>query len=250
MRPGQRADGRGRRATAAATSRARSTASPRRPARRFSLLPPENATGNYVKVVQRVPVKIVLDAGPGSGASAAARHVGGADGLSLRSETIDCRRSTSASVNPWIVAIAVMFATFMEVLDTTVVNVSLPHIAGNLSATHRRVDVGADVVPRRQRDHPAADRMAGQHVRPQAAADDVGRPASPSRRFSAAWRRTSPLLVAVPAAAGRDRRRAAAAVAGGAARGVSAARARQGDGLLGPRHRRRADPRARCSAAG
>ena len=28
-----------------------------------------------------------------------------------------------------------MFATFMEVLDTTVVNVSLPHIAGNLSAT-------------------------------------------------------------------------------------------------------------------
>jgi membrane fusion protein (multidrug efflux system) len=30
---------------------------------RFSLLPPENATGNYVKVVQRVPVKIVLDSG-------------------------------------------------------------------------------------------------------------------------------------------------------------------------------------------
>ena len=38
-------------------------------------------------------------------------------------------------VNPWIVAISVMFCTFMEVLDTTVVNVSLPHIAGNLSAT-------------------------------------------------------------------------------------------------------------------
>ncbi len=30
---------------------------------RFSLLPPENATGNYVKVVQRVPVKIILDPG-------------------------------------------------------------------------------------------------------------------------------------------------------------------------------------------
>jgi len=30
---------------------------------RFSMLPPENATGNYVKVVQRVPVKIVLDPG-------------------------------------------------------------------------------------------------------------------------------------------------------------------------------------------
>lgn len=38
-------------------------------------------------------------------------------------------------VNPWIIAIAVMLSTFMEVLDTTVVNVSLPHIAGSLSAT-------------------------------------------------------------------------------------------------------------------
>ena len=31
---------------------------------RFSLLPPENATGNFVKVVQRVPVKIVFDEKP------------------------------------------------------------------------------------------------------------------------------------------------------------------------------------------
>ncbi len=38
-------------------------------------------------------------------------------------------------INPWIIAISVMFATFMEVLDSTVVNVSLPHIAGSLSAT-------------------------------------------------------------------------------------------------------------------
>ncbi len=38
-------------------------------------------------------------------------------------------------VNPWIVATSVMFATFMEILDTTVVNVSLPHIAGDMSAT-------------------------------------------------------------------------------------------------------------------
>jgi DHA2 family multidrug resistance protein len=38
-------------------------------------------------------------------------------------------------VNPWLVAVSVMFATFMEVLDTTVVNVSLPHIASSMSAT-------------------------------------------------------------------------------------------------------------------
>ena len=39
------------------------------------------------------------------------------------------------SHNPWLIAVAVMLATFMEVLDTSVANVSLPHIAGNLSAT-------------------------------------------------------------------------------------------------------------------
>src|SRR6187549_1007020 len=42
---------------------------------------------------------------------------------------------TEKHVNPWLIAFAVMFATFMEVLDTTVVNVSLPHIASSLSAT-------------------------------------------------------------------------------------------------------------------
>jgi DHA2 family multidrug resistance protein len=44
-------------------------------------------------------------------------------------------RPARLPVNPWLVAVAVMFATFMEVLDTTVVNVSLPHIAGSLDAT-------------------------------------------------------------------------------------------------------------------
>jgi DHA2 family multidrug resistance protein len=38
-------------------------------------------------------------------------------------------------VNPWLIAGTVMLATFMEVLDTSVANVALPHIAGNLSAS-------------------------------------------------------------------------------------------------------------------
>ena len=38
-------------------------------------------------------------------------------------------------VNPWFIAFAVMLATFMEVLDTSVANVALNHIAGNLSAS-------------------------------------------------------------------------------------------------------------------
>jgi len=50
--------------------------------------------------------------------------------MATRAETLSI-----PDINPWLVAIAVMSSTFMEVLDTTVVNVSLPHIAGSLSAT-------------------------------------------------------------------------------------------------------------------
>jgi len=38
------------------------------------------------------------------------------------------------TVNPWLIAFTVMLSTFMEVLDTSIANVALPHIAGNLSA--------------------------------------------------------------------------------------------------------------------
>ena len=37
--------------------------------------------------------------------------------------------------NPWLIAMTVTLATFMEVLDTSIANVSLPHIAGSLSAS-------------------------------------------------------------------------------------------------------------------
>src|ERR1700733_7976472 len=37
-------------------------------------------------------------------------------------------------VNPWIIAVTVSMATFMEVMDTSIANVSLGHIAGNLGA--------------------------------------------------------------------------------------------------------------------
>ncbi len=38
--------------------------------------------------------------------------------------------------NPWVIATVVTMAAFMEVLDTTIVNVSLPHIAGSVSASY------------------------------------------------------------------------------------------------------------------
>ena len=57
--------------------------------------------------------------------------------MSAASETLKPSDSTTwtPSFNPWLIAASVMLATFMEVLDTSVANVALPHIAGNLSAT-------------------------------------------------------------------------------------------------------------------
>src|ERR1700759_5199519 len=37
--------------------------------------------------------------------------------------------------NPWLIAVSVTIAAFMEILDTTIVNVALPHIAGSLSSS-------------------------------------------------------------------------------------------------------------------
>src|ERR671934_2841875 len=53
----------------------------------------------------------------------------------MATTTYPVPREETPDISPWIVAISVMLGTFMEVLDTSVVNVSLPHIAGSLSAT-------------------------------------------------------------------------------------------------------------------
>src|ERR1700750_2391224 len=43
------------------------------------------------------------------------------------------------TVNPWVVALTVTLATFMELLDTSIANVSLPHIAGGLGRSFDEV---------------------------------------------------------------------------------------------------------------
>jgi DHA2 family multidrug resistance protein len=53
----------------------------------------------------------------------------------LQTEVVDLRALARPAVNPWVIAGTVMLATFMEVLDTSVANVALPHIAGNLSSS-------------------------------------------------------------------------------------------------------------------
>jgi DHA2 family multidrug resistance protein len=53
--------------------------------------------------------------------------------MSAGTATFD-QADTRPAINPWIIAVAVTLATFMEVLDTSIANVALPHIAGSLSA--------------------------------------------------------------------------------------------------------------------
>ena len=43
--------------------------------------------------------------------------------------------NTKVKVNPWWIAVSVMLGTFMEVMDTSITNVALQHIAGSLSVS-------------------------------------------------------------------------------------------------------------------
>src|SRR5216117_4570666 len=54
--------------------------------------------------------------------------------MSSATLTMDAAEPSRPAINPWIIASIVLLATFMEVLDTSIANVALPHIAGNLSA--------------------------------------------------------------------------------------------------------------------
>src|ERR1700722_12732667 len=52
----------------------------------------------------------------------------------MRNKFLAKLRMPDGSINPWVIAVTVTLATFMEVLDTSIANVALPHISGNLSA--------------------------------------------------------------------------------------------------------------------
>ena len=61
--------------------------------------------------------------------------------------------------NPWAIALVVTMATFMEVLDTSIANVSLPHIAGNLSVSQDESTWVLTLVPGVERDGAADQRL-------------------------------------------------------------------------------------------
>ena len=44
--------------------------------------------------------------------------------------------SERLAINPWIIAVTVTLATFMDLLDTAIANVALPHIAGGLAVSY------------------------------------------------------------------------------------------------------------------
>ena len=119
----------------------------------FSLLPPENATGNFTKVVQRVPVKLVLD-------PAEAAHAGWLRaGLSVTAE-VDTRGPGRAAARPvrhrrrdagahramtaaadrlswrqWVGFMAMVLGMFMAILDIQIVSASISDIQAGLAAS-------------------------------------------------------------------------------------------------------------------
>ena len=72
------------------------------------------------------------DESDGGGSDAGGGSGGGGSGGGGRND--DLPLSMTGSYNPWLIAVVVSIATFMEVLDTSIANVSLRNIAGGLSA--------------------------------------------------------------------------------------------------------------------
>ncbi len=149
----------------------------------FSLLPPENATGNWVKVVQRLPVELELEDAPGDLPLHAGpqrrghgRHRPQAPSLRLRQDRV---RQMSAGAYPdtttrRFITFSVMAATIMNALDSTIANVALPHIQGSGLGLAGRDYLGADQLYRLGGDLHAADWLAGRALRAQAADAGLG----------------------------------------------------------------------------
>ncbi|HKD70465.1 MAG TPA: MFS transporter [Candidatus Binataceae bacterium] len=56
--------------------------------------------------------------------------------IPAQSQSMPARPAAARGYNPWAIAATVTMATFMELLDTSISNVSLPHIAGGLGTSY------------------------------------------------------------------------------------------------------------------
>ena len=129
----------------------------------FAILPPQNATGNFVKVVQRVPVRIYFDSDDKyvrklkAGMSAYTtidtghrRSLAALLGLQPAAANQDRTNPTMSTMAAAPVAvpglrrnmvtICAMTATIMQALDTTIANVALPYMQGSLSASQDQIN--------------------------------------------------------------------------------------------------------------
>ena len=143
---------------------ARSTSLAQSTGAEFAVLPPQNATGNWVKVVQRIPVRTSVNCREGDpplrvGMSTTieidtghSRSFGepaesGSPGASACRARRAARQAHERPVDPAVPAlrrrrwltVVVMMATIMQALDGTIANVALPNIQGSLSATQEQV---------------------------------------------------------------------------------------------------------------
>ena len=123
----------------------------------FALLPPDNATGNFTKIVQRVPVKIAFDdkamaccapaCRPSRRSTPAHRRHGSAHQSiaaalptsSTEAHAMPCqparwRRPVSSAAKTWIAVVAATLGAFMAILNIQIVNASLADIQGAIGA--------------------------------------------------------------------------------------------------------------------
>ena len=128
----------------------------------FAILPPQNATGNFVKVVQRVPVRIYfdsndkyvqklkagmsaytsIDTGHRRSLAGPARLLAGGGGEAGLTDHADAAAAPVAvpGLRRNMVTICAMTATIMQALDTTIANVALPYMQGTLSASQDQIN--------------------------------------------------------------------------------------------------------------
>ncbi len=118
-------------------------------AQQFALLPAQNTSGNWVKVVQRMPMRVRVDTSDANkpplraGMSAEANvDTGHARGFPhcLAGERSWPRRSTATGSNRAAITVCVILATLMQALDTTIANVALPYMQGSVSASQDEID--------------------------------------------------------------------------------------------------------------
>ncbi len=173
----------------------------------FSILPPQNATGNWVKVVQRVPLRIAFDKDEDTLCCVPAyERVNveidtGHSRIPLMSAPLKDQPKANkmsprfASMSPkvlrMLVTVCAMTATIMQALDTTIANVALPYMQGLAVGLARPDQLGAHLLHRRRRHHDGADRLGSPTASAARNCSSFASPASPSPRSCARWRRTS-----------------------------------------------------------